>query len=209
MPHDLPRWKTVYHYFRLWQKEGRWQRWHQNLRNMLRRGYGRKALASAAVLDSQSSKTVEGGEARGFDAGKVCWGRKRHILVDTLGLLLGVAVTAANVQDRDGARIVLAHFYQSCLESFCLRKIWADGGYQGKLVDWVEDSFDWRLEVVKRNRQASGFEVLPKRWIVERNFAWLMRNRRLCRDYERSTQTSEAFIYIAMIRLMTKRLAKL
>jgi putative transposase len=186
MPHDLPHWKTVYHYFWSWQKQGQWQSWHTQLREQLRLANGRKAQPGAGMLDSQSVKTV-----------------------DSLGLVLLVVVTAANVQDRDGAKLLLTRFYQSFLQSFRLRRIWADAGYQGSLVQWTHDSCAWVLEIVKRKPDTQGFEVLPKRWIVERTFAWFMRNRRLCRDYERRPQSSEAFIYIAMIRLMAKRLANL
>lgn len=208
MPHDLPPWKTVYGYFRRWRITGQWQQWHSTLRNRLRLKLGRKAQASAAVLDSQSIKTAEGGEARGFDVHKHCSGRKRHILVDTLGLLLQVLVTGANVQDRDGAKDLLGSFYLAFLQSFRLKRIWADAGYRGEFVSWTQQAFAWVLEIVSRDQQQTGFSVLPKRWLVERTFAWFMRNRRLARDYERLPETSEAFIYIAMIRLMTRRLAK-
>ncbi len=214
MPHDLPPWSTVYGYFRRWRLLGYWQRWNAALRKRLTRRLGRKAEASAAILDSQSIKTAEGGDNRGYDANKRCSGRKRHILVDTLGLLLVVMVTAASVQDRDGAKQLLHLFYQDFFASFRLKRIWlvpprvADGGYRGSLILKVQTSFDWLLDIVKRNSQHSGFEVLPKRWIVERTFSWFIRNRRLCRDYERLPQTSETFIYITMIRLMSRRLAE-
>lgn len=208
MPHDLPPWSTVYGYFRRWRLAGYWSQWNTALRERLRKELGRKAQASAGILDSQSVKSVEGGQARGYDANKRCSGRKRHILVDTLGLLLIVLVTGANVQDRDAAKVLLASFYRDFFQSFRLKRIWADAGYQGALVSWTHQAFAWLLDIVRRDKQTTGFELLPKRWIVERTFAWFVRNRRLCRDYERLPQTSEAFIYIAMIRIMSKRLAK-
>lgn len=152
-------------------------------------------------------RTTEQGGIRGYDAGKKVVGRKRHILVDTLGLILLVCVHAANVQDRDGARLLL----RPLRERFgWLRCIWADGGYAGTLVEWVRNLWPGRgrrLQIVARDRTLKYFAVLPKRWIVERTFAWLGRYRRLNRDYERTTTSSEAFVYIAMIRLMTRRLA--
>lgn len=208
MPHDLPHWKTVYGYFRKWRKTGQWQKWHTTLRRRLRTKLGRKAEASAAILDSQSIRTAEGGEARGFDVYKHCLGRKRHLLVDSLGLLLAVLVTGANVQDRDGAKALLSDFYAAFLQSFRLKRIWADAGYQGEFISWTQVAFAWVLEIVRRDEQQKGFAVLPKRWLVERTFSWLIRNRRLARDFERLPETSEAFIYIAMIRLMTRRLAE-
>ena len=208
LPHDLPHWKTVYGYFRKWRMTGQWQKWHTTLRSQLRIKLGRKAEASAAILDSQSIKTAEGGSSRGYDAHKRCLGRKRHILVDTLGLLLAVLVTGADVQDRDGARELLSSFYRGFFQSFRLKRIWADAGYGGALISWTHAAFAWALDIVRRRKQQAGFEVLPKRWVVERTFAWFIRNRRLARDYERLPQASETFIYIAMIRLMATRLAK-
>lgn len=208
MPHDLPPWATVYGYFRRWRQQGYWQKWNTALRQRLRKKLGRKAEASAAIVDSQSIKTAEGGDSRGYDANKRCLGRKRHILVDTLGLLLAVLVTGANVQDRDGAQSLLSSFYKAFFQSFRLRRIWADAGYGGALISWTHAAFAWALDIVRRKEQQVGFEVLPKRWIVERTFSWFIRNRRLCRDYERLPQTSEAFIYITMIRLMSRRLAE-
>lgn len=208
MPHDFPPWSTVYGYFRRWRTQGYWLLWNTILRQRLRKKLGRQAEPSAAILDSQSIKTAEGGDGRGYDANKRCPGRKRHILVDTLGLLLTVLVTGANVQDRDAAKQLLTSFYRAFFQSFRLKRIWADAGYGGALVCWTQEAFAWALDIVRRKERQAGFEVLPKRWIVERTFSWFIRNRRLSRDYERLPQTSEAWIYIAMIRLMSRRLAR-
>lgn len=141
--------------------------------------------------------------ARGYDAGKKIKGRKRHIIVDTLGLLLAVVVHPANIQDRDGAKLVLAKLVGKFSR---LKLIWADGGYAGKLIEWTQELGHWILEIVKRSDDVTGFQVLPKRWIVERTFAWFGRNRRLSKDYETLTDSSEAIIYLAMIHLMLRRL---
>ncbi len=207
LPRDLPPWKTVYHYFRLWQKAGLWERLNRILREKVRLHFGKKRRPSAAILDSQSIKTSEGGLECGFDAGKQVSGRKRHTLVDTLGLLLKVIVTAGNVQDRDGAKRLLQEISAEKDVVQHLELIWADGSYRGALIAWMEELFGWKLEVVEKPKDQPGFQVLPKRWIVERTFAWLVRQRRLARDYERLPEISEAFIYAAMIRLMVRRLA--
>lgn len=164
---------------------------------------GRHKHATAGAIDSQSVKTTAVPSIRGFDAGKKIMGRKRHILVDTLGLLIVVAVTAASVQDRDGARVLLKRLGGAGKK---LRRIWVDGGYRGELLEWVKARFKFILEVVLRSDEQKGFVVLPRRWVVERTFAWLSNNRRLSKDYERLPETSEAFVQIAMMRLMLLRL---
>jgi putative transposase len=207
LPRDLPPWQTVYHYFRLWRKNGLWERLNRMLRERVRLQFGKKRRPSAAILDSQSIKTSEGGLACGFDAGKQVTGRKRHTLVDTLGLILKVIVTAGNVQDRDGAKCLLKEISVEKEVVQRLELIWADGSYRGELIAWLEDLLGCKLEIVEKPKDQVGFQILPKRWIVERTFAWLVRQRRLARDYERLPETSEAFIYVAMIRLMLRRLA--
>lgn len=205
LPHDLPPWKTVYHYFHLWRKDGIWESINAALRVELRKADDREPEPSAAILDSQSVKTTQVKGVRGYDAGKKVDGRKRHILVDTLGLLLLVVVHTADIQDRDGAKLVLEEAKQFLSR---LLLIWADGGYAGKLVDWVKDVCDWTLEIVKRDPNTKGFQVLPRRWVVERTLGWLNQYRRLSKDYEVLTETSEAMIYAAMVHLMVRRLAR-
>jgi len=172
-----------------------------------RKRVGKDPQPTAAIIDSQSVKTVgESAHPSGYDAHKNVKGRKRHLLVDTLGLPLSIHVTPADVQDRVGAHLLLAGLGPLVPR---LKKIWADGAYSGKeLAKWCKEQGGWELEVVERDKEAKGFEVLPKRWIVERTFGWLRRDRRLTKDYERKVQTSETLIEVAMIRLILRRLAR-
>ncbi len=207
LPGDLPPWSTVYYHFRKLRLSGAWHLIFVALRAAERKRVGKEPDASAAIMDSQSVKTTEeGAGSNGYDAHKNVKGRKRHLLVDTLGLPLSVHVTPASVQDRAGARLLLVGLKPLVPR---LRKIWADGAYGGeKLAKWCKQQGGWELEVVERDREVEGFRVLAKRWIVERTFGWLRRDRRLARDYERKVQTSETLIEVAMIRLILRRLAR-
>ena len=207
MPTDFPPWSTVYNYFAVWEAAGVTQQVLDGLRDRVRLADGRVAVPSAAIIDSASVKAAEtvGRPSRGFDAGKKINGRKRHIVVDTLGLLLCVLVTAASVQDRDGARPLLEQLAAACRR---VRLVWADGGYAGTLLDWARTRFTITLEIVKRTDDMKGFVVLPRRWVVERTLAWIVRHRRCARDYERLPQHHEAMVRWTMIRITSRRLAK-
>jgi len=203
LPADYPCRQSVYYYFRRWQHDGAWQQIHDRLRSEVRRKANRHKHPTAGCLDSQSVKTTATPGIRGFDAGKKVNGRKRHILVDTLGLLLVVVVHTADISESAGARLVLLKMRGGCKK---LRRVWLDGGYRGTVLAWAFDAFRLVLQVVKPPPEQKGFAVLPRRWVVERTFAWLSNHRRLSKDYERFTKTSEALIQIAMMRLMLRRL---
>ena len=208
LPKDLPPKSTAHSYFMLWEWDGTLQRLHHTLYVATREHDGREASPTAAIIDSQSAKAAQKGGAsidpQGYDAGKKVTGRKRHILVDTLGLLLNVVVHPADVQDRDGARLVLDERSRRLFPF--IKRIFADAGYQGpRVARAAATTGSWIVEIVKRN-ELHKFVVLPKRWIVERTLAWISRNRRLARDFERYARTAAAFVRLAMIRIMLRRL---
>jgi len=206
LPAGFPPWQTVYHIFRRWITDNTWQFIHDRLRAMVRNAAGKDCRPTAAILDSQSVKSDPHGGLVGYDAAKRIKGRKRHLLIDTLGLLLGVEVSAADVPEREGAQTLLDRVLQWFR---WLRLMWVDGGYSGPdFAQWVR-SVRPKLEVqvVKRSDDIKGFKVLPRRWVIERTFGWLMRQRRLVRDYEVTETSATAWIYIAMIRIQLRRLA--
>ena len=209
LPKDYPPKSTVFDYFSAWRKSGLWVELNDRLRVKVRVADGRKPSPTAALLDSQSVKGAEqGGEAIGYAAGQKIGGRKRHLLVDTLGLLLGVGVSSASVQDRDGAVTLLASLY---LLFGRLQIIWADRGSAGTLVEWVKGLRPFgklHLDIVRRSDDAKGFQLVRQRWIIERTFAWLYKSRRLSRDDEKRVDHSESHIDVCMCRLMLKRLAR-
>lgn len=207
VPADFPAWDRVYAFFRRWRDKGLVAEFHDRLRDRVREAAGRDPEPTAGIIDAQSVKGAASVPAasRGFDGGKKVNGRKRHIVVDTVGLLLAVMVTAASVTDREAGRTLLERLRE---RHWRISLVWADGGYTGRLVDLARDVLRIALTVVRRTDDAAGFVVLPKRWLVERTFAWLMHSRRLVRDYETRTDTSEAMIRWSMSMVMSRRLAR-
>jgi transposase len=207
VPADFPAWDRVYAFFRRWRENGLVRELHDRLRGKVRTAEGRQVEPTAAIIDSQSVKGAASvpADSRGYDGGKKINGRRRHVITDSLGLLLMVLVTAADVTDRRAARMMLPRLRTR------FRKVslmWADGGYTGQLVDWAREKLQLTLQIVKRSDDMTGFVVLPRRWVVERSLGWLLRTRRLARDYETLPASSEAFIYFSASMLMARRLAR-
>jgi putative transposase len=224
LPREFPPWQTVYHYFRVWRIDGTWEHLNATLRERERKRQGRNPQPSGGIMDSQSARTTSVGGIRGYDGGKKLSGRKRHLLVDTLGLVLTATVHAADMQDR----AAVPHVLRGVKERFRrLAHIWLDQGYTGAGRAWIERELGWSVEIVKHAprprgmwvfpgqevdptifQRPKGFRHLPRRWVIERTFSWFGQARRLSKDYERLPATEEAMIYATMSRLMLRRLAR-
>nr|WTB28817.1 IS5 family transposase [Streptomyces sp. NBC_00830]WTB29125.1 IS5 family transposase [Streptomyces sp. NBC_00830]WTB34879.1 IS5 family transposase [Streptomyces sp. NBC_00830]WTB35250.1 IS5 family transposase [Streptomyces sp. NBC_00830] len=207
MPVDFPDWKRVYAFFIRWRDNQLVKEFHDRLRARTREAAGRDAEPTAGIIDAQSVKAAANvpAQSRGFDGGKLINGRRRHLVTDCIGLVLDVLVTPANTGERDAARILLPRLRARFSR---LKLVWADGGYTGPLVTWAAKALNLVLQVVKRNDDIKGFVVIPRRWVVERTNGWLMRSRRLARDYETRVDSAEAMILFSMTMVMTRRLAR-
>lgn len=207
LPHEFPPHQTIYGLFARWTRHGGWQQIHDALRDLVRVHEGRDPQPTAAIIDSQSVRGADTvpGASRGYDAGKKVNGRKRHIAVDAGGLMLAVVVTIAGIQDRDAAHRLLTVLRG---RFSTIRLVWADGGFTGRLVIWAREVPDLTVEVVKRADDVTGFKVLPRRWAVERTFAWISKFRRCVRDNETLPTHQEAMVHISMIMTVSRRLAR-
>ena len=202
LPGDFPKWTIVYYYFSVWKNNGVLEEIHESLVEKIRKRHNKNEEPTVGIIDAQSVKsTLVSSEDKGFDAGKKIKGIKRHIIVDTLGLILAVVIQSASVQDRDGAISVIDKLVESWKK---IIKIFADSGYRGKLIGCVKNRFKIELEIIKRD-ELQTFKILPKRWIVERTFAWIDTNRRNSKNYERLNQTSVAMVHLSAIRIMLNR----